>query len=335
MKYFHIKLLFNCLSANKGARLWLTFLRLSIYCLTIFSQVAYSDEVFCFTDLGGGTCDSNEWVKTGSLNKVVIGNSSDYVSIDFRFRAFDDDESEEWELEHRSLRSNNWPWYSRINESDYTLEMTSPKNQAGWPAGESGKISGGNDDGDSEKYYSVKLNLAFKDHFLNGLQPGDHTFLLPVLGRIKGNLIYTRFFIWITIELKNRVKISGLENVAFGTFLADDFSRSHSQTFCAHVQGGGNFKLMPTTDNGAFKLKGNNTGDSIDYSVYLANVGDFPKQISYGEIRRGLRGDASENCTTGGGENMQLKIELPEISILSVKPADIYMDTLTLTIEAD
>ncbi|MET4696347.1 hypothetical protein [Endozoicomonas lisbonensis] len=315
-------------------RQWPAFLCMLVCSLTVFPPFAYSDdEVFCFTDLGGGVCEGNEKHKSDFLGKFEIEKGSDPILINFKFRAYDGDDSEEWKLKRESLYYYSpSSGYSKVDETFYNIEMSSPRTRPQWATGDS--ISGGDDDGKPDTYYTTNLHLTFHDNYINKLEAGEHAFWLWIKGRADDEE-YNNFYIEIGVIIRPKVKISGLENASFGTFLADGFNRSHYQTFCAHVQGGGDFKITPTTQNEVFELKGKNTGDFIDYSVYLANVGSSIRQIRYGDTRHGLSGDVTENCTTGTGENMQLKIELPEISILSVKPADIYMDTLTLTIEAD
>ena len=339
MKYFQTAQPF---SSNTGKRFWTAFLRLLLCGLVVFSSLGYADddeddddEVFCFTDLGGGSCSGNTFQKFDFLKVGEIEKSSDPISILFKFRAYDEDESEEWDLKRESLLYSQF-FPEEISEGSYNIEMISPKQTSSWAAGNSGKFSGGDDDSPSDQYYTVELKLTFNETYFNGLEEGEHFFWLPIYGRVDDE-DYNRFYIGITIEVSTKVKISGLKNFPFGTFLADNFSQSETKTFCAHVQGGKNFKITPTTESNRsfFALEGNSTGDTIPYTVSVANVGQTPTLIEYGDTRGGLKGEASENCTTAAGENMQLKIELPEISVLSVKPADSYMDTLILTIEPD
>ncbi|AMO58465.1 hypothetical protein GZ77_18885 [Endozoicomonas montiporae] len=325
-------------SKGAGKKVLTVFLNLLLCGLVVFSSFGYADdddddEVFCFTDLDGDVCSSNISLKYDFLEVGEIEKGSDPITIRFKFRAYDESDSEKWDLKRGLLRYS-FLFPQDISEDSYNIEMISPTQTDSWSEGDSGKISGGDDEGSSDIYYTVELKLTFIDNYFNNLEAGEHFFWLPIHGRVS-NENYKTFYIGITIDISTKVKISGLDNFPFGTFLADDFSRSETKTFCAHVQGGGNFKITPTTEStrSFFALKGTSTGSTIPYTVSVANVGQNPVSIDYGETRAGLVGESSENCTTG--ENMQLKIELPEISALSVKPADSYMDTLILTIEPD
>ncbi|AMO58462.1 hypothetical protein GZ77_18900 [Endozoicomonas montiporae] len=331
MKYLQVVLLsvISIVVRLQPVIVYLLICFMAVFCPEIYSD----DEVFCFTDLGGGTCKGNEKNKTDFLGEFELGKGSIPIFIDFMFRAYDDDKSEKWQIRREPLSYGSYG-LSEVSESSYTIEMTSPERRSEWIPGEGGKVKGGDDDGKPDKYYHANLILTFHDSYLDKLDPGEHTFWLWVKGRVAGE-DFNNFYIEIRVIINTQVKISGLENVSFGTFLKDSFSRVHSQPFCVYVQGGGNFKLTPTTYEGAFTLEGAHTNDSIDYSVYLANTGMSYREVNYGSILTGFRGDRTENCTTAVGENMQLKLELPDINTLSTRKADIYVGTLTLTVEPE
>ena len=300
------------------------------------------DEGFCFTQLNGTTCEdySNADVVDSIDGGVVTENALKVEGIKFKFRSYDEDEGEEWELHYHKLKcldcKKNGNDFKDIELSDdqYRLEMIKPKKIYSWQEGGSGKITSDDDEDELSQYHDVELNLYIFGDLIELLQDGNHTIELTIHGD-GGGQGKRHLVINVGFTVNPLVKISGLKNVPFGTFLAEGFSRSDEQPFCAHVQGGGNFKITPTSDNGSFELKGNATDKTIPYKVFVANIGQTFAQIDYGATKLGLRGEASENCTTLDGKNMQLKIELPEISVLSVMPASNYMDTLTLTIAAE
>ena len=140
------------------------------------------------------------------------------------------------------------------------------------------------------------------------------------------------------------VKISGLESVNFGTFLHSNFRTIDQQRFCAYVQGGGRFRVTASSTKGKqagqFVLAGNgHLNQSIHYAVSIAGKfrGRFQAETIMTESVRSsvtFKGHRRENCNHN--ENMLLKLEIVDSqSSLSQKPADVYSDTLTLTIEAD
>ncbi|OED44339.1 hypothetical protein ACH42_07775 [Endozoicomonas sp. (ex Bugula neritina AB1)] len=317
-----------------------------------------SRRLFCFSGLGGGTCtaSTNGADVFGNLKGGVYrsGNSLVISGINFDFRSYNvgkkgkgkRTKDEDWSLWYHSLGycSNKLTSQCGINEiptNHYIVNMTSPQNVSPWEyASQHAVTKEVIYDDNGETYYQVNINITLKDSWLKTLSQGEHMIRFKVHGSATADKDKTfeyhheDIYIYITFSVPKQVKLTIDDQYNFGTFLSGDFNTSITKPACAHVQGGGNFKLSTSSRNQGYSIKGdNNTTQAIAYEVAFGPNENSLVNIPYGGDETVFTGDASENCN--GGDNMNLRVRLADsLESLSVKSADKYSDTLTLTISA-
>lgn len=313
---------------------------------------------FCFSDLGGGTCTATKdgadvfGDLPGGLTQTGQDLTISGISFDFRSYVTEDDddeedtENEDWSLWYHSLRycpdknKSDCGSDNKISTSNYVVNMANPKNVMPWGYGRSyavtQKVSGGN----GQTYYRANISITLKESWLKSLSHGEHMIRFKVHGSATRDKDKTYdyhhedIYTYITFSVPKQVKLTIADEYDFGTFLSDDFKTSITKSACAHVQGGGNFKLSTSSRNLGYNIKGsNNTTQAIAYEVAFGPDETSLINIPYGGDETVFAGDPSENCSDG--DNMNLRVRLTELfESLSVKPADNYSDTLTLTISA-
>ena len=136
----------------------------------------------------------------------------------------------------------------------------------------------------------------------------------------------------VTLAVADRVQITGLEDIALGTYSGSG-PLTGSATFCVYRNGTGLYDLVATSANelaGGF-VATDGTND-IGYGVKVDADTDASDGVvvASGTAETGLAGHASAtDC--GGSENASLEVSFLEAD-LQAAPTGAYADTITLLV---
>ncbi len=144
----------------------------------------------------------------------------------------------------------------------------------------------------------------------------------------------------LDLQVLDSVEISRLGDINFGTYGgANTGDIGSSEGYCVYVNGGDDYKITPTSTNGAatddnekFHLLGDNGADEIMYTVKLvgAATGASTSSVTkFNSASASFKGSRLRNCNNA--DNAQLHIDIPEQEIRDAT-TDTYQDTLILLV---
>ena len=137
----------------------------------------------------------------------------------------------------------------------------------------------------------------------------------------------------VTLSIADRVQISGLDDIALGTYGGSGDLTGTSQ-FCVYRNGTGLYDLTASSlhaDGTTFRASDGT--DQIVYAVMVADDTDPTTgvEVGSGTPETGLQGSAtSTDC--GGSDNASLQVTFAEAA-LQAAPTSAYSDTITVLVE--
>lgn len=139
--------------------------------------------------------------------------------------------------------------------------------------------------------------------------------------------------ITISLNIEERVQVSGLDDIALGTY-AGTGDLEGASSFCVYRNGSGLFDLTVTStnaDGGAFRAT-----DGTDFIAYTVRVDDSidasrGRRAASGSTVTGLSGSGSStNC--GGAEQAALAVTFSEAA-LQAAPSGNFSDVIVVRVE--
>ena len=189
---------------------------------------------------------------------------------------------------------------------------------------------------DPGSWQQVQANLKIDvtENALQLAQPGLYSGRIDMLGEETEGFFSsqdtTRFDFDVSVPFRTR--ISGLTDIGLGTLADDGTATSSWRSFCIYTQGGVNFRLTARGQRTEFSLAQNST--LIDYQLFMKSSQESGEGelLVPGQNYSQWAGSINQECT--GGDNMQLKVTVPATSNALSKPAGVYSDTITITVQA-
>jgi spore coat protein U-like protein len=138
----------------------------------------------------------------------------------------------------------------------------------------------------------------------------------------------------VSLTVNDRVQISSVADIALGAY-AGSGNMSGQSTYCVHRNGGDNYRLTLTTNEGAFQVSSATTSDIIPFTVNVdddtdASVGG--EAMSYNTASAvAMVGHVSAAC--GGADNAALEVTFAEANLQAVSSASDYNATMTILVE--
>ena len=136
----------------------------------------------------------------------------------------------------------------------------------------------------------------------------------------------------LDLEVLDSVEITALNDIDFGTYGGTDTGDVNAgDAFCVFVNGGDDYNITPTSNNGKFSLVGT-LGDEIDYTVKLvgaATGASSASAVSYNAASATFSGSNARDC--GSADNASVDISITEAEIRTAS-TDTYSDTLVLLV---
>ncbi|MBD3649622.1 MAG: hypothetical protein HUJ31_19690 [Pseudomonadales bacterium] len=107
-----------------------------------------------------------------------------------------------------------------------------------------------------------------------------------------------------------------------------------STQYCVFRNGGDQYKVTLTTDQGAFEVTSGTTSDTIPFTVNVDDdiIAGGGETLSYNTASSvALLGSASANC--GGADNGEVEVNFAEADLQAVTSASDYNATMTILVE--
>jgi len=144
----------------------------------------------------------------------------------------------------------------------------------------------------------------------------------------------------LELQVLDSVEISRLGDIDFGDYGGTDTGDvGASEGYCVYVNGGDDYKITPTSANGAatddnqkFHLLGDVGADEIMYTVKFvgaASGASTATATQYNAASATFQGSRLRNCNNA--DNAQLHIDIAEQEIRDAT-TDTYQDTLILLV---
>jgi hypothetical protein len=144
----------------------------------------------------------------------------------------------------------------------------------------------------------------------------------------------------LDLQVLDSVEINRLGDINLGSYGgANTGDLASSEAYCVYVNGGDDYKITPTSSNGAasddnemFHLLGDNDADEIMYTVKFAGAATGAAAASinkYGDASTSFKGSKLRDCNNA--DNAQLHIDISEQEIRNAT-TDTYQDTLILLV---
>jgi len=144
----------------------------------------------------------------------------------------------------------------------------------------------------------------------------------------------------LDLQVLDSVEISRLGDIDFGTYGgANTGDIGSSEGFCVYVNGGDDYKITPSSSNGAatddnelFHLLGDTDADEIMYSVKFIGAATGASAASatkFNSASASFKGSRLRDCNNA--DNAQLHIDITEQEIRDAT-TDTYQDTLILLV---
>lgn len=131
----------------------------------------------------------------------------------------------------------------------------------------------------------------------------------------------------VSVAIPTRAKITGLTDLAIGTYAGP--SKSASDTLCVYSNTNG-YSIKATSGNGTSSFLMKNGTDTVSYAVEWDD-GSGLTALTHDTAKTGrATGGSDVNCS--GGDNATLKVTVSDSDIGAAIAAATYTDTLTLLV---
>lgn len=137
----------------------------------------------------------------------------------------------------------------------------------------------------------------------------------------------------VTLEVTDKVQISSIENILMGEYNGTDTTWSDGTSYCVFRNGGDQYRLKLTTDEGAFQVASAITGDTIPFTakVDADNDASDGAAIAYDDWSANMSGAGATDC--GGADNGSIEVTFTQADLLAVSSGSDYQATITVYVE--
>lgn len=136
----------------------------------------------------------------------------------------------------------------------------------------------------------------------------------------------------VSVVLPSRVRITGLADLAIGTYVGPDSSAAGNVCVYSNTDG---YNITVTSAEGSFAMAGLTTpADTVTYAVEWDDVTGSTTGVAlaYNTALTGQTTPAAGNVTCGGGTNASLIVRVVDADIGATDSAQTYQGTLTLVV---
>ncbi len=137
----------------------------------------------------------------------------------------------------------------------------------------------------------------------------------------------------VSLTVNDRVQISSVEDIALGAYGGTGDMVGSSQ-YCVFRNGGGNYKVTLTSNEGVFQVASATSGDTIPFTVKVDDDLDASdgESLTYATASSvAMTGDVAASC--GGTDNAEIDVTFAEADLQAVGSANDYQATITILVE--
>ncbi|MEX2489796.1 MAG: hypothetical protein WD356_09770 [Pseudomonadales bacterium] len=133
----------------------------------------------------------------------------------------------------------------------------------------------------------------------------------------------------VSLDVADRIQISNVEDIALGTY-GGTGDLNENMSYCVYRNGGGDYELTLTTDQGVFEVADGT--DTIPFAVQVDGDNDASDgaSIAYNTASTAFTGSNAGDCN--GADNGAMYVNFSEAN-LQAAPTSTYQATVTLLVE--
>ncbi len=137
----------------------------------------------------------------------------------------------------------------------------------------------------------------------------------------------------VSLEVTDKVQISNISDIPLGAYNGTDATMTGGTSYCVFRNGGDDYQVTLTTDQGAFNVASATTLDTIAFSakVDADNDASDGAAIAYNTASAAMSGAATTNC--GGANNGAIHVTFLQADLLSASSANDYQAVVTVLVE--
>ncbi|MBO6557443.1 MAG: hypothetical protein JJ934_04055 [Pseudomonadales bacterium] len=137
----------------------------------------------------------------------------------------------------------------------------------------------------------------------------------------------------VTLEVTDKVQISNISNIPMGEYNGTDATWSDGTSYCVFRNGGDQYRLKLTTDEGAFQVASATTGDTIPFTAQVDSDADASDgaAIAYDAWSANMNGASATDCS--GADNGSIEVTFTQANLLAVSSGSDYKATITVFVE--
>lgn len=183
----------------------------------------------------------------------------------------------------------------------------------------------------------MKLKALVAATVATGMVGGAFAAFNPAAPVVGGLPISTGGDLNVTLTIADIIHISGLADIALGTYAGDSVDEAGSDTFCVFRNGTGNYEVTLdslNTSGADFRLYdgvANYIGYTVDYTDSAGAIaGATSGQL---ETPRTAGADNTDPVCAVNGDNVTLAVTVPAANMDTAVPGS-YTDTIIVTVSA-
>ncbi len=137
----------------------------------------------------------------------------------------------------------------------------------------------------------------------------------------------------VTLEVTDKVQITSISDIPLGAYNGTDATLSGGTSYCVFRNGGDDYRLKLTTDEGAFQVASATTSQTIPFTakVDASNDASTGDDISYDTYSSNMAGADTVDCD--GSDNGALHVSFTQADLLAVSSANDYQAVITVFVE--
>lgn len=137
----------------------------------------------------------------------------------------------------------------------------------------------------------------------------------------------------VTLEVTDKVQITSISDIPMGQYNGTDTTWSDGTSYCVFRNGGDQYRLKLTTDEGAFQVASAITGDTIPFTAKVDADADAAdgNAIAYDDWSANMSGAAATDCS--GSDNGAIEVTFTQADLLAASSSNDYQATITVFVE--
>lgn len=137
----------------------------------------------------------------------------------------------------------------------------------------------------------------------------------------------------VSLEVTDKVQVSNISDIPLGAYNGTDATLTGNASYCVFRNGGDNYRLKLTTDQGGFEVTSPTTTDTIAFSAKIDDDGDASDgtAINYDTFSANMSGSDATDCNSTN--NGSVHVTFLQADLLAASSANDYQAVVTVYVE--